>query len=85
MKLLRQIVLGVLMHENSEACLGVFERITRSEQLQNFREALRLFITQFVVKNAKEGLIPEDKASLIKERAELVDRLLATRNSRIVF
>ncbi|XP_033227249.1 nucleolar MIF4G domain-containing protein 1 [Belonocnema kinseyi] len=85
MKLLRQIVLGILMHENSEACLGVFERITRSEQLDNFREALRLFITQFVVRNAKEGLIPEDKAVLIKERAELVDRLLATRNSRIVF
>lgn len=85
MKLLRQIILGILMYENLETSLAVFERITKSENLNNFREALRLFINQFVVKNIDEGLIENDKSSLIKKRSELIDRILTTRGSRTVF
>ena len=78
-------MLGILMHEDLEACLAVFERITQSDQLRNFREALRLFMTQFVFKSAKKGLLPEDKASLIKKRVDLVERILTTPNSRTIF
>lgn len=85
MKLVRQIILGILMHEHLETSLAVFERITRSEELKTFREALRLFINQFVIKNVEEGSIQNDKLSLIKKRSELVDRILTNQNSRIVF
>ncbi|TGZ53119.1 nucleolar MIF4G domain-containing protein 1 [Temnothorax longispinosus] len=85
MRLVRQIMLGILLHENEEACLEVFGRISLSPKLQTFRESLRLFINHFLVKNicASENL--QEHSELLMNRARLVDKLLSTRESKLIF
>ncbi|XP_018316596.1 nucleolar MIF4G domain-containing protein 1 homolog isoform X2 [Mycetomoellerius zeteki] len=85
MRLVRQIMLGILLHENEEACLEVFGKISLSPKLQIFRESLRLFINHFLVKNlcAVENL--QEHSELLKKRAELIDKLLSTRESKLIF
>ncbi|XP_018405133.1 PREDICTED: nucleolar MIF4G domain-containing protein 1 homolog [Cyphomyrmex costatus] len=85
MRLVRQIMLGILLHENEEACLEVFGKISLSPKLQTFRESLRLFINHFLVKNicAAENL--QEHSELLKKRAELINKLLSTRESKLIF
>lgn len=75
----RQILLGILLHENTEECLGVFEKVAVSEKLKMFKESLRLFIQHFVLKNLKESALNEDKKKLLENRAELIEKLLNAR------
>lgn len=85
MRLVRQIILGILLHENTEACVQAFERISVSPQLKAFREGLRLFINHFLVKNAESRVTLKEDITKLKNRAELVDRILLTRAGKIVF
>ncbi|KAL6264325.1 hypothetical protein P5V15_004434 [Pogonomyrmex californicus] len=85
MRLVRQIMLGILLHENEEACLEVFGRISLSPKLQTFRESLRLFINHFLVKNICTTENLEEQSELLKKRAEYVDKILSTRESKLVF
>lgn len=84
MRLIRQIMLGILLHENEETCLDVFGRISLSPKLQTFRESLRLFINHFLVKNidATENV---QQSELLKKRTEIVDKILITRESKLIF
>lgn len=72
----RQILLGILLHENTEECLAVFEKVAISEKLKMFKESLRLFIQHFVLKNLKEGAVDADKKELLESRAQMVEKLL---------
>ncbi|XP_014478032.1 PREDICTED: nucleolar MIF4G domain-containing protein 1 [Dinoponera quadriceps] len=85
MRLVRQIMLGILLHDTWETCLEVFERISLSPKLQTFRESLRLFINHFLVKNmcAAENL--QKQSALLQKRAELVDKILSARESKVIF
>jgi len=85
MRLVRQIMLGILLHENEEVCLEVFSKISLSPKLQTFRESLRLFINHFLIKNicAAENL--QEHNELLKKRVEWVDKLLSTRESKFIF
>ncbi|XP_012175846.2 nucleolar MIF4G domain-containing protein 1 homolog [Bombus terrestris] len=85
MKFLRQIMLGILLHENEQACIQVFERISVPPQLQTFRESLRLFINCFLIKNIHSYNISEKQKTMLKERTELVDKLLILHGSKIEF
>lgn len=85
MKFLRQIMLGILLHENEQACIQVFERISVSPHLQTFRESLRLFINCFLVKNIDSYNILDKQKTMLKERAEFVDKLLILHGSKIEF
>lgn len=85
MKFLEQIILGILLHENKQACLQVFERISVSSQLQTFRESLRLFINCFLIKNIHSYDILDEQRTMLKERIELVDKLLILHGSKIGF
>ncbi|XP_071856134.1 nucleolar MIF4G domain-containing protein 1 [Bombus fervidus] len=85
MKFLRQIILGILLHENEQACIQVFERISVSPQLQTFRESLRLFINCFLVKNIHLYNISDKQKTMLKERTEFVDKLLILHGSKIEF
>ncbi|KAF3422572.1 hypothetical protein E2986_02446 [Frieseomelitta varia] len=84
-KFLEQIILGILLHENEQACLQVFERISVSSQLQTFRESLRLFINCFLIKNIHSYDILDEQRIILKERIELVDKLLILHGSKIGF
>ena len=85
MKFLRQIMLGILLHENEQACIQVFERISVPPQLQTFRESLRLFINCFLIKNIHSYNISDKQKTMLKERTELVDKLLILHGSKIEF
>ncbi|XP_012270111.1 nucleolar MIF4G domain-containing protein 1 [Orussus abietinus] len=84
-RLLRQIMLGILLHENTDACVQVFERISMSSQLHMFREGLRLFINHFVVKIAKEDVLPTQQVAKLKETALLMDKILMSHGTSNVF
>ena len=84
-KFLEQIILGILLHENEQACLQVFERISVSSQLQTFRESLRLFINCFLIKSIHSYDILDEQRIILKERIELADKLLISYGSRIGF
>ncbi|KAG5309067.1 NOM1 protein, partial [Acromyrmex insinuator] len=85
MRLVRQIMLGILLHENEEACLEVFGKISLSPKLQTFRESLRLFISHFLVKNVCAAENLQEHSELLKKRAGFVDKLLSTRESKLIF
>lgn len=85
LKLIRQIMLGILLHDNEEACIQVFERISHSPQLQNFREGLRLFINHFLIKNVKAGVMPDAEMTKLKERAKIADKTLTIHGIRTIF
>uniref|UniRef100_A0A6V7IVL7 MI domain-containing protein n=1 Tax=Bracon brevicornis TaxID=1563983 RepID=A0A6V7IVL7_9HYME len=85
MRLIRQIMLTLFLHENSDECLKVFERISLAPQLQTFREGLRLFISHFLLKNADAKPLPEDQLEKLQSTAKLVDRILVTRAARTIF
>ncbi|XP_026825307.1 nucleolar MIF4G domain-containing protein 1 homolog isoform X1 [Ooceraea biroi] len=80
MRLVRQIMLGILLHEDEGACLEVFERISLSTKLQAFKESLRLFINHFLVKNISTAENLQEQSALLKKRAELIDNILSRQN-----
>ena len=84
MKLLSQIILGILLHKNEQACLQVFERISISPQLQAFREGLRLFINHFLIKSIDSSSMLNGK-EIMKKRAELADKILILHGSKAIF
>ncbi|XP_058803705.1 uncharacterized protein LOC131671360 [Phymastichus coffea] len=83
MKLLKKIMLDLLLHENGETCLQVFQKIASSKQLGQFKEALRLFINYFLLKNLKKDSLTDKKMQLLERRIELVDRLLSAQDSKL--
>ncbi|XP_011313367.1 nucleolar MIF4G domain-containing protein 1 isoform X2 [Fopius arisanus] len=84
MRLLRQIMLNLLMSDNTEKCLEAFQRISASSQLQIFREGLGLFISHFLLKNADVKALSEKQLQMLRERVGLVDRILQTRAMRTI-
>lgn len=85
MKLLSQIILGILLYKNEQACLQVFERISVSPQLQAFREGLRLFINHFLIKSIDSSSMLNGKEIMLKKRAELADKILISHGSKAIF
>lgn len=85
MKLVRQIIIGILLSKNEEECLQVFEKISLSPKLQTFRESLRLFINHFLIRNIESCKVMEAESVLIKQRAQQVDKILLTRECKILF
>ncbi|XP_015186213.1 PREDICTED: nucleolar MIF4G domain-containing protein 1 homolog [Polistes dominula] len=85
MKLVRQIMIGILLTKNEEDCLEVFERISSSTLLQTFRESLRLFINHFLIRNIESCKLMEVECTLIKQRAQQVDKALLNRSCKILF
>ncbi|KAK2586775.1 hypothetical protein KPH14_011802 [Odynerus spinipes] len=85
MKLVRQIMISILLCKNEEECLQVFEKISLSPKLQTFRESLRLFISHFLIRNIESCKVMEAESALIKQRAQQVDKILLTRECKILF
>ena len=84
-------MLDILLHENTEICLSIFERIATASQLHQFREGLRLFINYFLLKNIKKEKqngkkeLSTKQMQLLEKRIELVDRILITSSSKVSF
>ncbi|XP_014253570.1 nucleolar MIF4G domain-containing protein 1 homolog [Cimex lectularius] len=75
-RLLRQILLTLLLHDDQEAVVETFSRIAKPQKLHMFRESIRLFIHHFLLKNMKNT--DSEEESKLKQRISLVDKALST-------
>lgn len=85
LRFMRQILLGILLHKDLDACLSVFEKVSQSEKLKLFRESLRLFIHHFLLRNLKSEIIPEEQKSLLENRAKMVEQVLTSKGNKVKF
>lgn len=58
-RLLRQTILSVANEEALDSIKQVFDRVSKSKKLSLFREALRLFIHHFILRNMPDGKLKE--------------------------
>lgn len=82
LRLVRQILLGILMNADVEAVQGVFTNIAMSDKLKMFRKSMRLFIHHFLLRNLKEGIVPEREKQLLETRAKMVEKILTVKESK---
>lgn len=80
-RFLRQIFLGILLHNDTELCLSVFKNVAQSDKLKMFRESLRLFLQLFVRKNLKSDKIDEKQRDLLQKRSKMIERLLVIKDT----
>ncbi|KAJ8953596.1 hypothetical protein NQ318_003020 [Aromia moschata] len=85
LRFMRQILLGVLLHEEADACLSVFDKVAQSDKLKLFRESLRLFIHHFLLKNLKSESVPEEQRDLLETRAKMVEKALLSKEGKLKF
>ncbi|KAF5270160.1 hypothetical protein FQR65_LT05640 [Abscondita terminalis] len=83
LRFIRQILIGILLCDDEDACKGVFTNVAQSEKLKLFRESLKLFIQHFLVKNLKSDAIPDNKKSLLIDRANVINGILSSNDKRI--
>lgn len=76
LRFMRQVLLTVLLYDDQEACLAVFNKVATSPKLKMFRDSLRLFIHHFLLKNLKDGIIEEQQKELLTNRAQLIEKML---------
>ncbi|XP_053689718.1 nucleolar MIF4G domain-containing protein 1 homolog [Sabethes cyaneus] len=85
LRLVRQIMLGILLLEDENKCLQVFNRIAPSFKLKAFKDSLRLFLHHFLLKGSDKSSVPEEEMQLLQQRISLADRMLDTSESRVKF
>ncbi|XP_040170886.1 nucleolar MIF4G domain-containing protein 1 homolog [Anopheles arabiensis] len=81
LRLMRQIMLGLLLMEDENKCLQVFSRISASFKLKAFKDGIRLFMHHFLARgssSANSSSLPEEQVQLLQERIKQADELLAT-------
>lgn len=84
MRLVRQVVLGVLMGKEA-VCQQVFGRIAPSAKLKAFKDSLRLFLHHFLMQGGAKSGVPAEKMELLRARIRLADKALETVDSRLQF
>ncbi|KAJ4449006.1 hypothetical protein ANN_00398 [Periplaneta americana] len=79
-RFLRQVLLGLLLHDSQEAVQEVFQRVAVSSKLHVFREGIRLFIHHFLLRNMSEA-----DSEVLHQRAKMADKILSAAESRVMF
>ncbi|XP_062562830.1 nucleolar MIF4G domain-containing protein 1 homolog [Armigeres subalbatus] len=85
LRVVRQIMLGVLLLEDENKCLQVFNRIAPSQKLKAFKDSLRLFLHHFLLKGSDKSRVAEVQLQLLQQRIRMADRMLDTSDSRVQF
>ncbi|KXJ80228.1 hypothetical protein RP20_CCG026158 [Aedes albopictus] len=85
LRVVRQIMLGILLLEDENKCLQVFNRIAPSFKLKGFKDSLRLFLHHFLLKGSDKSSVPEEQLQLLQQRIRMADRMLDTSDSRVQF
>ncbi|KAL3273446.1 hypothetical protein HHI36_014890 [Cryptolaemus montrouzieri] len=80
LRFIRQILLGILLHEDIETCTQVFEKVSQSDKLKMFRESLRLFIHHFLLKNVDSHNVDEKQKTLLETRSKIIEKMLVMKN-----
>uniref|UniRef100_A0A182T511 MI domain-containing protein n=1 Tax=Anopheles maculatus TaxID=74869 RepID=A0A182T511_9DIPT len=79
LRLMRQIMLGLLLLQEENKCLQVFSRISASHRLKSFKDGIRLFMHHFLARGSSAGKLPDDEqAKLLQDRIKQADELLST-------
>ncbi|XP_055593281.1 nucleolar MIF4G domain-containing protein 1 homolog [Uranotaenia lowii] len=84
LRLVRQTMLGILLNEDENKCLQVFNRVAPSFKLKGFKDSLRLFLHHFLLKGSSKTEESEE-LRLLQERIRMADRMLDTSESRVHF
>ncbi|XP_078519388.1 nucleolar MIF4G domain-containing protein 1 [Lissotriton helveticus] len=79
---LRQVLYKLLMEAEAEELSRIFGRVSDNPKLGMLREGLKLFMTHFLLKNARAQKTPEE-ADLLKERVEMATTALQAKDSRL--
>ncbi|XP_078393240.1 nucleolar MIF4G domain-containing protein 1 [Cetorhinus maximus] len=83
-RFLRQILHNLLMDTEPEELVAIFQRISGISKLAMLREGLKLFITHFLLKNAS-SLGTSEQANLLKERVNIAEKALQTKDTILKF
>ncbi|XP_041040921.1 nucleolar MIF4G domain-containing protein 1 [Carcharodon carcharias] len=83
-RFLRQILHKLLMNTEPEELVAIFQRISGISKLAMLREGLKLFITHFLLKNAS-SLGTSEQANLLKERVNIAEKALQTKDTVMKF
>ncbi|XP_053676925.1 nucleolar MIF4G domain-containing protein 1 homolog [Anopheles nili] len=80
LRLMRQIMLGLLLLDDENKCLQVFSRISASSKLKSFKDGVRLFMHHFLARGsmAPSSQLPGDQVLLLQERIKQAEELLCT-------
>lgn len=82
LRLIRQILLGILLHDDLEEVQAVFSKVALSDKLKMFRESLRLFIHHFLLRNLKGDVLSDDQKQHLESRSKMVEQILTTKEFR---
>ncbi|XP_055631862.1 nucleolar MIF4G domain-containing protein 1 homolog [Toxorhynchites rutilus septentrionalis] len=85
LRFVRQIMLGLLLLEEENKCLQVFNRIAPSLKLKEFKDSLRLFLHHFLLKGSDKSNVPEEQLQLLQQRIKMAEHMLHTSDSRVLF
>lgn len=85
LRVVRQIMLGILLMEEENKCMQVFNRVAPSFKLKAFKDSLRLFLHHFLLKGSDKSSVPEEQLQLLQQRIKMADRMLDTSESRVKF
>lgn len=85
LRLVRQIMLGILLQDDENKCLQVFNRIAPSFKLKELKDSLRLFLHHFLLKGSEKTKAPGEHLMLLEQRIKMAERMLDTSESRILF
>lgn len=87
LRFVRQIMIGILMMNDENACKQIFNRISPSIKLKGFKDSIRIFMHHFLInddaKKSMEMQDKKDKYNLLKKRVDLADYALETIDTRI--
>lgn len=83
LRLIRQILLGILLHDDLEEVQAVFSKIALSDKLKMFRDSLRLFIHHFLLRNLKGDVLSDDQKQHLETRSKMVEQILTTKEFRL--
>lgn len=87
LRLMRQIMLGILMTSDEDVCKQIFVRIAPSAKLKGFKDGIRLFMHHFLVRGASKGkgALPADEIELLRTRVQMVDQILEVYDNKVKF
>uniref|UniRef100_UPI00398E9E52 nucleolar MIF4G domain-containing protein 1 n=1 Tax=Pristiophorus japonicus TaxID=55135 RepID=UPI00398E9E52 len=83
-RFLRQVLHKLLVDTEPEELVTIFQRISGIPKLAMLREGLKLFITHFLLKNAS-SLGTAEQANLLKERVDIAEKALQTKDTLLKF
>lgn len=81
-RLLRQTLLGVLLHHDLESAGSIWERAGGNP---TFKQALRLFIQHFILRGKSVQSLSEVEQGLLKDRVKIADKILSLNEKRVKF